>query len=110
MLERSALAENALQALHDEDYDRPFNTQALSHSTLVFTRGRPRISLDGDWNFCVDLLDTGLRQKWFAMLPMVAEERSEPWDYDPYEGETVPVPSNWQMLKEKWYFFGGSAI
>lgn len=109
MLERSALAENALQALHDEDYDRPFNTQALNHSTLVFTRGRPRISLNGDWNFCVDLLDTGLRQKWFAMLPMAAEERPEPWDYDPYEGETVPVPSNWQMLKEKWYFFEGSA-
>ncbi|MBQ1202770.1 MAG: glycoside hydrolase family 2, partial [Loktanella sp.] len=27
----------------------------------------------------------------------------------PYVGETVPVPSNWQMLKEKWYFYEGSA-
>lgn len=109
MLERSALAENALQALHDEDYDRPFNTQSLNHETMIFTGGRRGISLDGDWNFCVDLLDTGLRQKWFSMLPMPAEERAEPWDYDPYEGETVPVPSCWQMLKEKWYFFEGSA-
>lgn len=109
MLERSDLAENALQALHDEDYDRPFNTQSLNADTLIFTKGREGQSLDGDWNFCVDLLDTGLRQKWFAMTPEAPEDRIEPWDYDPYMGETVPVPSCWQMQKEKWYFFEGSA-
>ncbi|OIQ28009.1 MAG: glycosyl hydrolase family 2 [Alphaproteobacteria bacterium MedPE-SWcel] len=109
MLERSELADNALQALHDEDYDRPFNTQTLNADTLIFTRGRQGQSLDGDWNFCVDLLDTGLRQKWFAMTPEQPEARIEPWDYDPYMGETVPVPSCWQMQKEKWYFFEGSA-
>ena len=109
MLERSPLGENALQALHDEEYARPYDARNLTHAGLVFTGGRSGVSLDGEWNFCVDLLDTGLRQKWFAMQPAAAEERSEPWDYDPYLGETVPVPSNWQMLKEKWYFFEGSA-
>lgn len=109
MLERSHLADNALQALHDEDYDVPFNTQSLNHEGLVFMGGRAVTSLDGDWTFCVDLLDTGLRQKWFAMLPEAPEDRAEPWDYDPYMGETVPVPSNWAVLKEKWYFFEGSA-
>ncbi|MBS8260703.1 glycoside hydrolase family 2 [Roseibium polysiphoniae] len=109
MLERSDLADNALQCLHDEDYDRPYNLQNLNAETLIFTRGREGRSLDGEWNFCVDLLDTGLRQKWFSMLPEAPEKRIEPWDYDPYEGETVPVPSCWQMLKEKWYFFEGSA-
>ena len=101
MLERSELADNALQALHDEDYDRPFNTQNLNADTLIFTRGRQGQSLDGDWNFCVDLLDTGLRQKWFAMTPETPADRVEPWDYDPYMGDTVPVPSCWQMQKEK---------
>ncbi|KFB09238.1 glycoside hydrolase family 2 protein [Nitratireductor basaltis] len=109
MLERSHLAENALTALHDEDYDVPFNTQSLNHTTMIFTGGRQARSLNGQYNFCVDLLDTGLRQKWFSMLPQPQEEKTEPWDYDPYEGETVPVPSNWAMLKEKWYFFEGSA-
>lgn len=109
MLERSKLADNALQALHDEDYDLPFNTQSLNHDGLIFMGGRPSESLNGEWTFCVDLLDTGLRQKWFSMLPEAPEDRSEPWDYDPYMGETVPVPSNWAMLKEKWYFFEGSA-
>ncbi|MBB4264568.1 glycoside hydrolase family 2 protein [Roseospira visakhapatnamensis] len=109
MLERSDLAENALQALHDEDYGVPFDTRSLNHRTMVFTGGREARSLDGDWTFCVDLLDTGLRQKWFTMTPMAAAERTEPWDYDPYEGETTPVPSCWAMVKEKWYFFEGSA-
>ena len=82
MLERSPLAENALQCLHDEDYGRPYDTRTLNSSTMIFSGGRSGISLDGDWNFCVDLLDTGLRQKGFAMEPMAAEERAEPWDYD----------------------------
>ncbi|MEO1678723.1 MAG: glycoside hydrolase family 2 TIM barrel-domain containing protein [Pseudomonadota bacterium] len=109
MLERSDLAENALTSLHDEDYDRPYNLQNLNAATLIFTGGRDGQSLDGEWNFCVDLLDTGLRQKWFAMTPVAPSERTEPWDYDPFVGETVPVPSCWQMLKERWYLFEGSA-
>jgi len=109
VLERSALAENALQALHDEDYDVPFNDQSLNHESMVFCGGRERQSLGGDWFFCVDLLDTGLRQKWFALPEMAPGQRAEPWDYDPHDGEQVPVPSCWQMLKEKWYFFEGSA-
>ncbi|WP_068088707.1 glycoside hydrolase family 2 protein [Polycladidibacter stylochi] len=109
MLERMEGTENALACLHDEDYDVPFNTQNLNADTLVFLGGRPTQSLNGDWNFCVDLLDTGLRQKWHTLTPMPAEERGEPYDYDPYVGETVPVPSCWSMLKEKWYFFEGSA-
>ncbi|MBQ1203714.1 MAG: glycoside hydrolase family 2, partial [Loktanella sp.] len=76
MLERSPLGENALSALHDEDYAKPYDTRNLTYQGLLFTGGRSGISLDGDWNFCVDLLDTGLRQKWFAMLPARSEDRS----------------------------------
>ncbi len=108
MLERSTLAGNALRALHDEDYECPFDMRDLNASTLIHTRGRQSLPLDGEWNFCVDLLDTGLRQRWFEMKPSAPEERDTPWDYDPYDGETVPVPSNWQMLREKWYFFEGT--
>ncbi|TVP51184.1 MAG: glycoside hydrolase family 2, partial [Halomonas sp.] len=109
MLERSSMADNALTALHDEQYDVPLNLQNLNHSTMVFTKGRTSTPLNGSWNFCVDLLDTGLRQKWYEMQPADPVDRVEPWDYDPYMGETIPVPSNWAMLKEKWYFFEGSA-
>ncbi|MGY3570246.1 glycoside hydrolase family 2 protein [Vibrio paucivorans] len=109
MLERSELAENAINCLHDEQYDVPFNLQNLNHTNMLFMGDRKTESLNGYWNFAVDLLDTGLRQRWYDMKPMPAEQRIEPWDYDPYVGETTPVPSCWQMEKEKWYFFEGSA-
>ncbi|WP_127960087.1 glycoside hydrolase family 2 protein [Serratia microhaemolytica] len=109
MLERSHLAENAINCLHDEQYDLPFNLQNLNHRNMLFIGGRQRESLNGDWNFAVDLLDTGLRQRWYQMQPTPAEQRTEPWDYDPYVGETIPVPSCWQMQKKEWYFFEGSA-
>lgn len=109
MLERMEGADNGLACLHDEDYDVPFNKQNLNSSTLIFTGGRKAESLNGEWNFCVDLLDTGLRQKWFSFTPEAREDKTEPYDYDPYAGETVPVPSCWSMLKDKWYFFEGSA-
>ena len=109
MLERSALADNAINCLHDELYDVPFNLQNLNHTNMVFMGDRETESLNDHWNFAVDLLDTGLRQRWYQMQPIPAEERTEPWDYDPYVGETIPVPSCWQMQKEKWYFFEGSA-
>jgi beta-glucuronidase len=109
MLERSDLAENALAALHDEAYDRAYDRRDLTAQGMIFTGGRNAQSLDGDWNFCVDLLDTGLRQKWFAMQPGDPADRSLPWDYDPHMGETVPVPSNWQMLQDRWYFFEGGS-
>lgn len=57
----------------------------------------------------MDLLDTDLRQKWYEMQPPAPVDRVEPRDCDPFDGESVPVPSNWAMLKEKWYFFEGSA-
>ncbi|UJF18258.1 glycoside hydrolase family 2 [Vibrio sp. SS-MA-C1-2] len=109
MLERSELAENAINCLHDEQYDVPFNLQNLNHTNMLFMGGRGTESLNGHWNFAVDLLDTGLRQRWYDMKPMPAEQRIEPWDYDPHVGETTPIPSCWQMQKEKWYFFEGSA-
>lgn len=92
MLERSELAENAINCLHDEQYDVPFNLQNLNHTNMLFMGGREIESLNGHWNFAVDLLDTGLRQRWYDMKPIPAEQRVEPWDYDPYVGETIPVP------------------
>ncbi|RJE78944.1 glycoside hydrolase family 2 protein [Paracoccus sp. JM45] len=109
MLERSELAENALAALHDEAYGSAYDLRNLTHEGMIFTGGRKALSLDGDWNFCVDLLDTGLRQKWFEMQPALPADRSEPWDYDPHMGERVAVPSCWQMLRDRWYFFEGGS-
>jgi len=48
---------------------------------MIFTGGRSSRLLDGDWSFCVDLLDSGLRRKWFSMLPVPAAERGLLWGH-----------------------------
>ncbi len=49
---------NALQCVHDEAYDLPFNRQDPNREALLVARSRPAIPLDGELNFCVDLLAT----------------------------------------------------
>ncbi len=41
--------------------------------------------------------------------PMAAEQRVFPYDWDPFNADTTPVPSNWQMQDGKAYLFEGAA-
>lgn len=109
MLEKSNLAENAVECLHNEQYDTPYNTQNFNHTNLLFTGGRDGESLSGEWRFTLDLHDTGLRQKWHLLEKRDQETRRDPYDYDPFAGDSVPVPGCWQMMNEKWFYFEGSA-
>lgn len=106
MLERSTLAENALECLHNENYAEAFERPRLDAATLISIAGRETRSLDGDWFFAIDPFDTGLRQRWYALEP---GPRAEPWDYDPFVGETVPVPSSWNLVKPEWFLYEGAA-
>jgi len=102
-------ASNALDLLHDEDYDVPFNLQNLDHTGMVFSRSRERTSLNGAWTFTIDRFDTGLRQHWYRDCHLPIEGRVLPWDYDVQNGETIQVPSCWNFLKPEYFHYEGSA-
>ena len=102
-------ASNAIDLLHDEDYDVPFNLQNLNHTGMVFSRNRERISLDGSWTFTIDRFDTGLRQHCYRECHLPIEGRRSPWDYDVHNGETIDVPSCWNSLKPEYFHYEGSA-
>jgi len=106
MLERSDLAENALECLHNERYGEAFEQPDLNAQGMIAMGGRDEVSLDGDWFFAIDPYDTGLRQRWYAMSPDLT--RKEPWDYSPFEGRTTAVPSCWNMQRPEWYMYEGS--
>ncbi len=95
--------------LHDEDYELGFATPRLGADNWLLSRGRHIISLAGPWAFCLDLHDEGLRQKWYAMRPSAPEQRALPYDWDPYAAEEITVPSCWQMVEAKWFYYEGSA-
>ncbi|MDH3661222.1 MAG: glycoside hydrolase family 2 [Alphaproteobacteria bacterium] len=102
-------ASNALDLLHNEAYDRPFNPQNLGHDGLVFVRNRERHSLNGRWAFTLDRFDTGLRQHWYRDCHLPIEGRTTPWDYDVENGETADVPSCWNFSQAQYFHYEGSA-
>ena len=102
-------ASNALDILHNEAYDQPFNLRNLNHGGMVFTRNRPRQSLNGTWTFTLDRFDTGLRQHWYQDCHLPVEGRTSPWDYDVHNGETTKVPSCWNLERPDYFHYEGSA-
>ncbi|MGI9498471.1 MAG: glycoside hydrolase family 2 protein [Geminicoccaceae bacterium] len=102
-------ASNALDLLHNENYDRPFNLQNLNHGGMVFSRNRPCRSLNGSWTFTLDRFDTGLRQHWYRDCHLPIDGRRSPWDYDVHNGETAEVPSCWNVSRPEYFHYEGSA-
>ena len=101
-------ATNAQTPLHDEDYDRPFNVRNLNSDGMIASRNRPRQSLNGTWTFTIDRCDTGLRQGWYNDCYQAIEERTAPWDYDIWNGETANLPSCWNLTKPEYLHYEGS--
>ena len=97
------------EILHNEDFEAPFRSAIIGQDNWLFTQGRTAHSLNGDWAFTLDLHFNGLRSRWFEMTPMAPEQRVFPYDWDPFNADTTPVPSNWQMQDDKAYLFEGAA-
>jgi beta-glucuronidase len=105
-MEKSELAGNAVTFLHEEDYLDRLAAPILGADTWLSVAGRSPRPLDGDWHFAIDPFDTGFRQKWYAFargaVPPVH-------DWNPYEGETVPVPSVWNLTAPERKLYEGGA-
>lgn len=108
-MDRSDRAENQIDHLHCEDYHAKYDRRNINHQTMVFTENRPFESLNGRWYFTVDPYDTGLRMDW----PLSGNEeragRVIPWDYRYGDGELIPVPSCWNMIRPEYFHYEGSA-
>lgn len=94
--------------LHNEDFDAPFRSKVITNEGWLFNAGRRATSLNGEWAFAHDLHFNGLRSKWFQMEPNAPENRYFPYDWDPFNSDTTPVPSNWQMVDDQLYLFEGA--
>ncbi len=108
-MEKSDLAGNAVTFLHDEGYMAAFEAPAFTDESMVIIGGRPVVDLSGDWRFAIDPFDTGFRQRLFAMPELAPEDRTAPYDWDPFDGDTVPVPSCWNLMRPEWFLYEGGA-
>ncbi|HBC99101.1 MAG TPA: glycoside hydrolase family 2, partial [Lachnoclostridium sp.] len=56
---------NFVDNIHNESYKDSYASPCLGTNSYVIPGGRPEKSLDGAWNFSVDMYDNCLRAKWF---------------------------------------------
>lgn len=91
---------------HDRDYKIPFTVA----DSMIATAGRETESLNGTWNFSVDVYDTFIRKKFFEENRLDEQGRERPVDFDFDRWETVEVPSNWNVQKPEYWFFEGTAV
>jgi beta-glucuronidase len=103
-------ADDPFAHLHDEDYARTFETGFVGARDLVNIGNRDIVSLDGDWRMTLDPFDECLRQKWYALDETPSSQWATPRDYEIEAGESVPVPSCWNVLKPEWTYFEGAAL
>jgi beta-glucuronidase len=100
---------NLDEHLHNEKYEAPYNRQNLNHMTLIFADGRPREQLNGLWNFVVDAYDMGRRSHWYKLRQTDSQGNLLPWNYLPEDGETIQVPSCWNMVNPEYLYYEGTA-
>lgn len=94
--------------LHDEAYADVYAAGLVGASGYVPIGGRPVTDLCGAWKLTLDLFDEGLRQRWYALDEDPPSQWAVPRDYEIDAGETVPVPSCWNVLKPEWTHFEGA--
>ncbi len=96
--------------IHLEEYAAEYETKKAVAGDLIFTGGRPVISLNGDWNYAVDQYDTCLRQKWF--LERYEDERgfTLPVDYSFDEWPLMEIPCCWNVFAKEYLLYEGPMV
>ena len=92
------------------DYDRNYQIPYTGADSFMTTAGRKTEKLDGIWRFAADVYDTFIRKKFFEEEKTDEKGRDKPVDFDFDQWEQVRVPSNWNVQKEKYWFFEGTGI
>ncbi|MDR2575325.1 MAG: hypothetical protein LBC52_02660, partial [Treponema sp.] len=102
--------ENFTEGIHNDDYEDEYLQIRLNAARLVNITGRETESLNGKWNFGVDLYDTCRRSHWWREERFSADGRELPVDYDWESWEYITVPSCWNLQKDELRYFEGCGV
>ena len=89
--------ENLDEGIHAQNYQSAYEAKQITAQSLIFTDGRPYISLDGEWNYAIDQYDTCLRQKWYEERYVDDRGFSLPTDYSFDTWPIMKLPCCWNM-------------
>ncbi|TVX98599.1 glycoside hydrolase family 2 protein [Cohnella terricola] len=103
-------AKNYDDAIHNQSYEARYLTKRITNESMIYDAGRTKESLNGYWSFGIDQYDTCLRARWFEENYVDKDGRYNPMDFSFDEWEKMPVPSCWNVQKEKYFLYEGSAV
>jgi beta-glucuronidase len=66
--------------------------------------------LSGDWSFGIDQYDHCLRTRWYEEVEFDGEGRQIPVDYTFDAWEKIPVPSCWNMFRDRYFIYEGTCV
>ena len=93
------------------DYDKDYKEGALINAdSLVFCGGRKKASLNGEWNFCVDVFDSFIRGRFFDEITADKQGRPIPGDFSFDEWDAIPVPGQWNTERAEYALYEGAGI
>jgi len=101
---------NYSENIHSSTYEREYLSRQATCDDMLNISGRDVESLDGLWNFGIDQYDNCLRSRWYEEKYFDDDGRLYPVDYSFDRWERIKVPSCWNMLKERYFLYEGSAV
>lgn len=96
--------------IHLENYTEQYEGKQANVDTMLFDTGRPRESLNGEWQYAVDQYDTCLRQQWFKEKYYDENGYTLPLDYSFDEWPTMHLPSCWNVVRPEYMLYEGSMV
>jgi len=101
---------NFTEGIHNDDYESEYLQTRLNASQLVNITGRKVESLNGKWNFGIDLYDTCRRSHWWKEERFNVDGCEFPVDYDWESWEYINVPSCWNLQKDELHYYEGCGV
>lgn len=96
--------------IHLGEYLEPYMGKQAGADSLVFSAGRKRESLGGQWQYAVDQYDTCLRQRWFEEKYVDENGFTLPVDFSFDQWPQINLPCNWNMVSERYFLYEGSMV
>lgn len=103
-------ANNYMSDIHLEEYAEQYEGKQTGADSLIFSGGRKKESLNGQWQYAVDQYDTCLRQRWFEEKYVDEKGFTLPVDYSFDQWPQIKLPCNWNTVSERYLLYEGSMV
>lgn len=93
--------------IHDDNFMDKYQSKNLTNGLKCEIRDN-FITLDGEWNYSVDIYDSFLREEWYT--EKAAHKDDGPKDYSFSDWETMELPASWNNESKNLSYYEGSVI